>query len=930
MTNVTYPSGLFLQFAYGVGNRRTQVTDQAGFTVNYSYNSLGQLVDLSDVSSNVIVKYAYDLIGRLASKSFANGAVTTNSYTSTGLLQSVVNMGPDGTVVSSFNYGYDPLGRVTSMTTLDGTFAYAYDADNQLVSASLSSGRAIQYQYDGAGNRLSVVDGGTNSAYAVNALNEYSSAGAASFSYDADGNVISKTDATGTTAYTYDDLKRLVSLTSPAGTWSYQYNALGQRTASTFNGQQTDYVVDPAGLGNVVGEYQTSGALVAHYIFGLDLTSRVDSSGNPAYYAFDGNGNTVDLIDSAGAVQNSYSYLPFGEKLTATGSTSNLFTFAGRIGVTDDGDGFYFMRHRSYDPAVGHFAESDPTGIAGGTLNLYEYANNNPVMETDATGLGLLSYLWSLVPGSSSINLANQAVQTANQAVAAGQTRNDIYGAILNPSTTDQQLAGYSETSGGAVGGSIQPALTSTAGLTASGASYAYAVPFNTVANSPSPFSPLSIAPNAVNNGLAALSPGSGGPNGPGGPSPSAPPSSDPPPPGGNPPSGGGGNGIPPGGSGPGGSGTGGPLPPPGPNNQPPPCPTCPPGPGPGPGGSIFYPGSADPNDKVTSGVGNQGYVADSGSIFYTVDFANETNATAPAAQVVVTDQLDTNLNWATFEFESISFNNVTIPVPDGVQSFVTTANVSTDPNPVQVTATFNPATGLITWVMESIDPVTGHLVTDPLAGFLPPDNAQEQGEGYVTYSVETKAGLATGTQIKNQATIVFDANASIATPVTTNTVVATPPTSSMTALPATSPTTFTVSWSGQDVGPGIAGFNIFVSTNGGPWTPWILGATNTSALFTGTSPNAYAFYSVAYDEVGNVQANPVIPGASTAVSSSAVTSVPISIARSGTGTVTLTWLQGTLLQATNLGGPWTTNAATSPYVVAPTNSQTFFELLEN
>jgi hypothetical protein len=48
-------------------------------------------------------------------------------------------------------------------------------------------------------------------------------------------------------------------------------------------------------------------------------------------------------------------------------------------------------------------------------------------------------------------------------------------------------------------------------------------------------------------------------------------------------------------------------------------------------------------------------------------------------------------------------------------------------------------------------------------------------------------------------------------------------------------------------------------------------------------------------------------------------------------GSLALTWSSGTLLQATNLGGPWTTNTtATSPYIVAPTNDQTFFKIIVN
>jgi len=349
-----------------------------------------------------------------------------------------------------------------------------------------------------------------------------------------------------------------------------------------------------------------------------------------------------------------------------------------------------------------------------------------------------------------------------------------------------------------------------------------------------------------------------------------------------------------------------------------------------GPSQNVSSVQSSDPNVKFATGVGSSDWVAPGDAITYTIDFANETNASAAAQTVSISDALTTNLNWSTLQLTAIGFNNVVIDIPPGVQTFSTNVNVSTDPNPVSVTASLNPTNGVLTWLMKSINPVTGQLVTDPLAGFLPPDNAQGQGEGYVTYTIEASNELATAAQITNQASIVFDVNAPIATPTTTNLVDATPPTSSMTALPASSASIFTVAWTGQDVGSGIADFDIYVSTDSGPWTPWLLDTTNTSALFAGIASKTYAFYSVAYDEVGNVQTAPLIPGASTVVGGTVVTPVPINIAPSGAGSLTLTWSQGTLLQATNIAGPWSTNAAGSPYVIAPTNSQMYFKLLEN
>jgi hypothetical protein len=46
-----------------------------------------------------------------------------------------------------------------------------------------------------------------------------------------------------------------------------------------------------------------------------------------------------------------------------------------------------------------------------------------------------------------------------------------------------------------------------------------------------------------------------------------------------------------------------------------------------------------------------------------------------------------------------------------------------------------------------------------------------------------------------------------------------------------------------------------------------------------------------------------------------------------GTNTV-LNWATGTLLEASNLSGPWATNRAVSPYTVQPTNTQMFYRLL--
>jgi hypothetical protein len=57
-----------------------------------------------------------------------------------------------------------------------------------------------------------------------------------------------------------------------------------------------------------------------------------------------------------------------------------------------------------------------------------------------------------------------------------------------------------------------------------------------------------------------------------------------------------------------------------------------------------------------------------------------------------------------------------------------------------------------------------GEVPPDVLTGFLPPEDGTGRGMGYFSYTIQPKAGLATGTAIRNVALITFDANPSIAT----------------------------------------------------------------------------------------------------------------------------------------------------------------------
>jgi hypothetical protein len=192
----------------------------------------------------------------------------------------------------------------------------------------------------------------------------------------------------------------------------------------------------------------------------------------------------------------------------------------------------------------------------------------------------------------------------------------------------------------------------------------------------------------------------------------------------------------------------------------------------------------------------------------------------------------------------------------------------------------------MLSWHLIALDPDTGELPTDPDAGFLPPNVNAPEGEGSVLFTVQSKAGLATGTTICNQASIVFDVNAPIETPQWCNTLDSTKPQSQVLPLAATqSAPTFPVQWAGTDAGSGIAAYTIFVSENGGPFTSFLANTTETAALFPGQVGKTYAFYSVARDLTGNEEAPPTMADTTTQVVVSACAvnvSAQVSVTRGG------------------------------------------------
>ena len=335
------PQNHVTAFTYDAAGRPLSIQDARGNTHTHEYDLAGRQTKMiyPDASYE---QWTFDAVGRRATARTRAGQVMTSTYNARGFEDS--RDWSDGTPDMQFQY--EANGRLWYITQTDAansrytSIYYEYDAANQMLTENLmhydpavaggSYGATTNHTYDADGNRASLMSPTGEVHYTYTQRNQlkqvlhYTDV-LATYSYNADGTLSTKSLLNGTTAsHTYDAAGQhtMVNHTGPGGAplkrRDYLYNNMGNRTA-----MQHD-----AGLWDVYGYDAVDQLTSAKY---SASNSAGASPASTTTYQYDPVGNRQQTIVTGGANAGTTSY--------ATANSMNQYPGIGGNPLTYDANG---------------------------------------------------------------------------------------------------------------------------------------------------------------------------------------------------------------------------------------------------------------------------------------------------------------------------------------------------------------------------------------------------------------------------------------------------------------------------------------------------------------------------------------------------------------------------------------------------------------
>jgi RHS repeat-associated protein len=415
-------------------HRLTAVTEGSSGTVSYQYNLRNLPTTITYPDTHAVTE-TYDDSGRWTKVTDWNGSATSIKYDANSNLTKET-LPASTTVVDT--YQYNPANGMTSVADVAGstsTFSasYTYNSDSLLASDTAAPASQTKFKYTGlnqlcyAGSASSsgcttppvgaepfVYDAADNLTQLNTQSQQYNNAdelcwtinapssnacasrpsGATIYSYDTRGNGTSTVPASGAaTCYAYDEANRLTNIKSGTGSsctgstsvGTYAYNMFGLRMSKSVGGSVTAEAWDLGGNQSLILEDKT-GATTTDYVYGPGGVPLEQITGaTTLWYGHDHLGSIRVITNASGAVQASYTYDPYGNLVSSTGSLGNQpFRFAGEY--QDSESGLYYLRARYYNPISAQFLARDSEVPL--TRSPYAYVLENPLNDRDPSGRG--------------------------------------------------------------------------------------------------------------------------------------------------------------------------------------------------------------------------------------------------------------------------------------------------------------------------------------------------------------------------------------------------------------------------------------------------------------------------------------------------------------------------------------------------------------
>ncbi|MCO7223255.1 DUF1566 domain-containing protein [Pleionea sp. CnH1-48] len=411
LTNIATPEGNELIIGYD-GDLLTQETwsgDVVG-DVSLIYNN-NFLISEQCVNSTHCVSLSYDkdnLLTGVGELSFTRevqrlglqkGSSLGNIHTS----QNYTNYGEVSDFSAKYNdeelykvyYSFDKLGRISNKTeTIFGVTSeseYSYDDVGRLKAVNKDN-QLTSYSYDNNGNRLSRVTGSSTYSGQYDEQDRVKSYADYTYSYTKNGEVLQKTNTSSdeVTNYRYDVLGNLLSVEISDGSntdlYEYIVDGANRRIGKKINGVTVQKFIYANEL-NPIAELDADNKVVSRYVYGekVNVPEFIIKNGATYRVISDHLGSPRLVVNSqTGVVVQRLDYDEFGNLIADSNPGFQPFGFAG--GIYDHHTKLVRFGARDYDPFIGRWMAKDPILFEGQDVNLYKYIFSDPVNLIDPTG----------------------------------------------------------------------------------------------------------------------------------------------------------------------------------------------------------------------------------------------------------------------------------------------------------------------------------------------------------------------------------------------------------------------------------------------------------------------------------------------------------------------------------------------------------------